>query len=138
MDVQAKLTVFFEEPFWVGIFERQYGNFLEAAKFTFGAEPKDYDVYDVILKNWHRLDFSPPVTEAAMTEHRPNPKRVQREIRAQLSQKGVGTKAQQALKQQHEQLVSQRKTESRLKCEETMRIKFEQRQQKKKEKHKGR
>ncbi len=138
MDAQTRLTVFFEEPFWVGVFERRCDTFLEVAKFTFGAEPKDYDVYDIILKEWHRLKFSPPISEEVSTEHKLNPKRMQREINAQLSQKGVGTKAQQALKLQHEQLVTERKAKTRLNNEESMRLKFEQRQQKKKEKHKGR
>lgn len=37
----AKLTVFFEEPFWVGLYQRWSGPKLEVAKITFGAEPKD-------------------------------------------------------------------------------------------------
>ena len=41
--VNGKLTVYFEEPFWVGIFERIEGGKLSVAKVTFGAEPKDYE-----------------------------------------------------------------------------------------------
>jgi hypothetical protein len=138
MDVQAKLTVFFEEPFWVGIFERRCGTHLEAAKVTFGAEPKDYEIYDVFLKNWHQLRFSPPVRDQKETEHKQNPKRVQRAIHAQLLQTGIGTKAQQALKLQHEQTVTQRKAVARARSEEELKLKFELRRQKKKEKHNGR
>ncbi len=45
----VKLTVFFEEPFWIGVFERYEDGKLSVAKVTFGAEPKDYDVYQFIL-----------------------------------------------------------------------------------------
>ena len=38
--VNGKPTIFFEEPFWVGIFERIEDGKLSAAKVTFGAEPK--------------------------------------------------------------------------------------------------
>ena len=38
--VNGKLTVFFEEPFWVGIFEHIENGKLSVAKVTFGAEPK--------------------------------------------------------------------------------------------------
>lgn len=138
MDVQAKLTVFFEDPFWVGIFERQCGTSLEAAKVTFGSEPKDYDVYDAFLKNWYRLQFSPPVAADYRSERRQSPKRMQRAIQAQLMQTGIGTKAQQALKLQHELAVTQRKSVSRARTEEESQRKFELRQQKRKEKHKGR
>ncbi len=42
--VSGKLTVFFEEPFWVGVFERVVDGKLSVCKITFGAEPKDYEV----------------------------------------------------------------------------------------------
>ena len=38
--VNGKLTVYFEEPFWVGVFERFKEGKLSAAKVVFGAEPK--------------------------------------------------------------------------------------------------
>ena len=41
-DIQ--LTVFFEDPFWVGVFERTISGRLSVSKVTFGAEPKDYEV----------------------------------------------------------------------------------------------
>ena len=37
----GRLTVFFEDPFWIDVFERTEGSRLSAAKVTFGAEPKD-------------------------------------------------------------------------------------------------
>lgn len=55
------LTVFFDEPFWVGVFERQSKGTLSVCKVTFGAEPKDYEIYDFILKNYYQLRFSPAV-----------------------------------------------------------------------------
>ena len=40
MDTESgKLTVFFEGPFWVGVFERVAEGKLSACKVTFGAEP---------------------------------------------------------------------------------------------------
>ena len=55
------LTVFFEEPFWVGIFEHTEAGMLSVSKVTFGAEPKDYEIYDFILKEYDHLKFSPAV-----------------------------------------------------------------------------
>ena len=57
--VNGKLTVFFEEPFWVGIFERIEDGKLSVAKVTFGAEPKDYEVQEYIQKCYFSLKFSP-------------------------------------------------------------------------------
>ena len=59
--VSGRLTVFFEEPFWIGVFERISEGKLSVCKVTFGAEPKDYEVYDFVLRNYYRLKFSPAV-----------------------------------------------------------------------------
>ena len=40
--MKSSLTVLFEDPFWVGIFERIDDGKLSVCKVTFGAEPKDY------------------------------------------------------------------------------------------------
>ena len=74
--VSCRLTVFFEEPFWIGVFER--------------------------------------ISE------------------------GIGTKSQQALKLQQEQLKTERKTVSREQREAEKQRQFELKQQKRKEKHRGR
>ena len=72
------------------------------------AEPKDYEVYDFVLKNYYRLRFSPAVATGVKETGR-NPKRVQREVQ----NTGIGTKSQQALKLQQEQLKTERKIVSR-------------------------
>lgn len=56
----------------------------------------------------------------------------------QLSHTGIGTKAQQALKLQHEQSAMQRKEYNKQKSEEEKLFKYKLKQQKKKEKHRGR
>ena len=56
--VNGKLTVFFEEPFWVGIFERIENGKLSVAKVTFGAEPKDYEVQEYIQKCYFSLNWN--------------------------------------------------------------------------------
>lgn len=133
----GKLSVFFDEPFWVGVFERIEDGKLSVAKVTFGAEPKDYEVYDFVLKHYYNLQFSPAV-EVAVAEKHINPKRMQREIKKQMSNTGIGTKSQQALKLQHEQYKTERKRKNREQKQAEEQRLFELRQQKKKEKHRGR
>ena len=131
------LKVFFEEPFWVGIFERVKDGELSVCKVTFGPEPKDYEICDFILKHYHQLRFSPAVS-AVVKETKTNPKRMQREIRKQVDHIGVGTKSQQALKLQQEQTKTERKMRSREQKEAEKQRMFELKQQKRKEKHRGR
>ena len=134
---QCKVTVFFEKPFWVGVFERIEKGKLSVAKVTFGAEPRDYEVYEFILKHYYDLHFSPAVA-TVVKESKQNPKRIQRDIKKSLAKSGIGTKSQQALKLQQEQTKQERKIKSReQKLAEADRL-FDLKQQKKKEKHRGR
>ena len=134
--VSGKLTVFFEEPFWVGIFECMEEGKLSVAKVTFGAEPKEYEVQEYIQKNYYSLKFSPAVA-AVVKERKRNSKRMQRDAKKQMQETGIGTKSQQALKLQQEQNKQERKQRSREKKEAREQRLFELKQQKKKEKHKG-
>ncbi len=133
--VNGKLTVYFEEPFWVGVFERIEDGKLIVAKVTFGAEPKDYEVQDYIQKYYFSLKFSPAV-ETVVKDIKRNPKRMQREAK-KMFKNGIGTKSQQALKLQQEQNKQERKERSRRKKEAQEQRMFELKQQKKREKHKG-
>lgn len=135
---ESKLTVYFDDPFWVGVYERISDGKIEACKITFGAEPKDYEVYEFILQNWNRLRFSPSVKATGTQDIKINPKRMQRAIKRQLKTPGIGTKAQQALKLQQEEGKASRKQRSRQQKEDEKQRQFELRQQKKKEKHRGR
>ena len=132
----GKLTVYFEEPFWVGVFERIEDGKLSVAKVTFGAEPKDYEVQEYIQKHYFSLKFSPAV-ETVVKDIKRNPKRMQREAKKQTMETGIGTKSQQALKLQQEQNKQVRKERSRKKKEAEEQRMFELKQQKKREKHKG-
>ena len=138
MDVcTAKLTVFFEDPFWVGVLERIEADRLTVCKITFGAEPKDYEVHAFLLENYDRLAFSPSVEAKVKTEAY-NPKRMQRELRKQSASAGIGTRSQQALKMQREANRLARKTVSREQKEAEKQRQFELHRQKQREKHRGR
>ena len=133
----GKRTVFFEDPFWVGVFERIENGKLSVCKVTFGSEPKDYEVWEFVLKYYYQLKFSPSV-DVVVKKEATNPKRVQREARKQSASSGIGTKSQQALQLQREENKLERKTISREQREAEKQRQFELKQQKRKEKHRGR
>lgn len=132
----GKLTVFFEEPFWVGVFERIENGKMSVSKVTFGSEPKDYEIYEFVLKYYNVLKFSPSV-KTLVKEQAKNPKKLRREIRKSLAAKGIGTKSQQALQLQREQCKQQSKAKNREEKLLEENRKFELKQQKKKQKHRG-
>ena len=131
------LTVFFEEPFWAGLFERIDDGKLSVCKVTFGAEPKDCEMWEFVLKNYGKQKFSPHV-EVTVKKESANPKRAQREARKRIAQVGVGTKSQQALKLQREENKLAKKSVCKQRREEEKQRRFDLKQQKRKKKHKGR
>ena len=133
----ARITVCFEDPFWVCLFEREQGGRLEVSRTVFGAEPRDQEVYLWLLEHWRGLRFSPPVA-VPERDRRPNARRRRREAGEALRARGTGTKAQQALQLQREQEKTQRREDRcrRDQAEEARR--FQLRQEKKKARHRGR
>lgn len=134
--ISGMLTVFFDEPFWVGVFERTENGQLSAAKFTFGAEPKDSEVLEFALRHYYELKFSPAV-ETKSRKTADNPKRRQRDAHRQMSDSGIGTKSQQALKLMQEQNKTERKQLTKQQREAEKQRRLDLRQQKRREKHKG-
>ena len=104
MICKIKLNVLFENPFCIGIFECEEDGEYKACKITFGPEPKDYDVYRIVLNRFYSLNFSQSIKcDEKAPEKRINPKRMIREIKKETADKGVETKAQIAMKKQHEE-----------------------------------
>ena len=137
MEVNTRVLVLFEEPFWVALVERHDDGRLEVARVVFGAEPSDREIHDYLLKNYRALRFSPPVAEDSGPRPRLNPKRMQRIIRRELSVRGIGTKAQQALKQEQEAHKQEKKVITREQKEAERLRQYQLKQAKRKEKHKG-
>jgi hypothetical protein len=134
--LKVSLTVYIEDLFWVGIFERIEDGKLSACKVTFGAEPKDYEVWDYVLHHYYELAFSSAIeTESRQTAD--NPKRRLRNARKHLENTGIGTKSQQALQKQREEMKTERRQISREEREAEARRRFEMKQAKKKEKRRG-
>ena len=136
--ISCKLTVYFEDPFWVGVFEHVEKEKLSASKVTFGAEPKDYEVEEGILKRYEKLRFSPSIAEQEKKKAKVNPKRLQRNAKKETLSRGIGTKSMQALKLLQEETKRTKEVYSKEQKEAFARRKFELKQAKKKEKHKGR
>ncbi len=74
----GSLTVLFEDPFWIGLFEMIDQNGLRACKVTFGAEPTEKEVMEFVDKNWNHLQFTQPIETPTTSESKKNPKRQNR------------------------------------------------------------
>ncbi len=134
--MKSSLTVFFEDPFWIGVFERTDEGKLTVCKVTFGAEPRDGDVWEFILQHYDKLLFSTAV-ETEIRQTADNPKRRLRNARKQTERSGVSTKSQEALQLQREERKTERRQLGREQREADIQHRFEMKQQKKKEKRRG-
>lgn len=106
------LTVYFDNPFWVGVFERYHDDKLSVSKVTFGAEPTDVEVYSLILEKYDELKFSPSIT-TELKQRADNPKRRLKAAKKQLENVGIGTKSQQAIKRMREEMKIERVKKSK-------------------------
>jgi len=107
-----KLTIFFNDPYWVGVLELEHDQRLYAARHIFGAEPSTQEVYEFVL---HDLDAllarmtAGIVVEDSSSPKRINPKRAQRELERQR----VSCKVFDAMRAQIEQNKQARQQETR-------------------------
>jgi hypothetical protein len=135
--MEGKLTVYFEDPFWVGVFERNDETGYRVSRVVFGPEPTNAELLDYIKREYKNLDFGKRIEDQVRIVRKKNFKRMQREVRKEVYEEGIGTKAQQAMKLQMELSKTERQVDSREKRREEEELKFKLRQEKKKEKHRG-
>ena len=134
---RIQLTVYFEDPYWIGLFERRRNGVYSVARHNFGGEPTDLDVYNFVLNNFYDLRFGGDIPEENKPETRLNYKRLLRESRKIMKKEGAGTMAQEAMKRQMETKKVEIKKLSREEREAQNLLKYQMRREKKKEKHKG-
>lgn len=134
---KSRLTVYFEPPFWVALYQREDGDGCRVCKVTFGGEPRDQEVLDWFQIHWRELSFSPPVEEERSPDRAVSPKRARREARKSVQPTGTGTRAQQALQLQRERQKAERRVISKERREAERERKLAIRREKRREKHKG-
>ena len=133
MKCRMIMTVVFDKPFYKGIFERFVDDRYAVAKINLGTSlPKTRDIYRLVLKRWNTIHFSKETLDSTRIK-RVNPKRMQREAQKQVRAEFYG----QALKADFEMRKQQSHRERQAAKANHKRKKFEIRQLKKKQKHRG-
>ena len=77
--MSVTFTVFFDDPFWVGLYNIEDETGCRYARIVFGGEPADVELYDYFLRHYNDFQFS-DYAEAVNPVRIRNPKRRQREI----------------------------------------------------------
>src|SRR5918911_788789 len=79
-----KATIFFEKRYWVGTFERTDEEGYAVARYIFGGEPSDPEIHEFVLNHYYELKFG-ELKKVTIQIQRMNPKRVQREVRREMT-----------------------------------------------------
>jgi hypothetical protein len=135
--MEGKLIVYFDDPFWVDVFERDDETGYHVSRVVFGTEPTDVELYEYIQREYVHLGFGKPVQSQVKVVRKKNFKRMQRVVRKEVYEGGVGTKAQHAMKLQMELNQKEHQVKSREQSELEKVLKFKIKQEKKKEKRRG-
>lgn len=142
MIYEHHITILFDPPYWLALFERFEDQQYSVARVIMDtAEPENtqlktfFDQLDLLNLSYSR----PERIEKAKKEHVSFKKqqKLVKKATTDSKHKHVYTKAQILLKEQFEESKMAHKKQTRLEIEEEENRKFELKQQKRKEKHRG-
>lgn len=140
-----QFTVLFVDPYWIGLLEAERDGRLFAAKFIFGAEPSEGEIaafvlsrdYDALAQSIANAPIDAGVPVESAQARAVNFKRMQREIRQQIDELSVSSKAHEAMRLQVEQHKQARRVESKAEREAEKARKRQIALDKAKAKHRG-
>jgi hypothetical protein len=138
--IPVKLTVFYEEPFWVGIIELVEDGVVRAGRHVFGGEPSSEEILEFI--RYRLMDVVEGLSCGVLTGKLKvlirNPKRRAREAAKESRGRGSGTFSQQAVQLELEKRKLESVQRSKAYREELAQRKRDIARQKAKDKHRGR
>jgi hypothetical protein len=136
--MDGKFTVYFEDPFWVGVVEINDEGKIKIGKVIFGSEPSGADIYNFTKNEFHKIKFNETQTvDEKIIKNKINPKRMIKLARKEQEKKGIGTKSQLAIKKIQENKKNEITKTKKEKKIEAMEKKYQLKQMKKKKKKKG-
>lgn len=134
---RSQCTILFEDPFWIGIFERWENSEYAVCRFIFSKEPTSSEVYEWLLTYYEKLSFKQTQIGERPLVKKLSPKKLKKQITREISGKYQGTKAQQTLKSLYAEEKVIRKKLSKEALREEEERQFELKQIKKKQKKRG-
>ncbi|AET69509.1 Protein of unknown function (DUF2992) [Desulfosporosinus orientis DSM 765] len=115
-----KLTIYFDDQFWVGVIEEAADSKLKAVRHIFGPEPHDSEVLWFV--NHSMVDLflaAKPLKCSVLPKHKAaNPKRLARQVAKEMHNKGISTFSQEAIKEDLKSRKQERQVLSKSQREE--------------------
>jgi hypothetical protein len=132
----AVFTVFFEDPFWVGVLESEDEGVLSVARHVFGAEPSNAELLAFMLGRFTEMRRSKSSVGEGTRVRATKRKRARRDV-ARDATRPPSTKAQAALSAARSEIKVERAASSREERLAEAERRFELRSEKRKKKRSG-
>jgi len=134
--VTSVFTVFFEDPFWVGIVEENYNGINYMGKHIFGAEPSNSELLQFYIYEFDKIK-KVKISETNIETRKMGFKKSLNKSKKAQDKIGVGTKSQNLFKMAFEEGMETKKKERKIEELTNKEEKYKKKQEKKLEKKKG-
>jgi hypothetical protein len=134
--VTSVFTIFFEDPFWVGILEENYDEKNYMGKHIFGAEPSNSDLIQFYIYEFDKIKKI-KISESNIEAKKMSFKKSLNKAKKIQDKKGIGTKSQNLFQKAFEETMDIKKKLSRAGERADKEEKYIKKQEKKLEKRKG-
>jgi len=134
--VTSIFTIFFEDPFWVGVLEENYNGINYMGKHIFGTEPSNPELLQFFIYEFDKINKIKIGETEMETKKLGFKKSLSKSKKAQIKI-GIGTKSQNLFQKAFEELMKIKKKEHRVEKNMDKEEKYRKKQEKKLEKKKG-
>ena len=134
--VTGVFTVFFEDPFWVGILEENYNGIDYMGKHIFGAEPSNSELLQFYIYEFDKIKKL-RIGKTDIEIRKMNFKKSINKSKKLQSKTGTGTKSQNLFKKAFEELMDIKKKERKFTEIKNKEEKYNRKLEKKFEKKRG-
>jgi len=111
--VTSVFTVFFEDPFWVGILEENYDQKDYMAKHIFGAEPSNSELIQFYIYELEKLKKI-KISESKIETKKTSFKKSLNKSKKLQNKKNTGTKSQNLFQRALEEIMDMKKKERKI------------------------
>jgi hypothetical protein len=134
--VTSIFTIFFEDPFWIGILEENYDEKNYMGRHIFGAEPSNPELIQFYLYEFDKIKRI-KIGESKIETRTMSFKKSLNKSKKTQNKKGVGTKSQNLFQKAFEETMKIKKKTSKAEERLDKEEKYIKKQEKKLEKRKG-
>jgi len=134
--VTSVFTVFFEDPFWVGILEENYDDKNYMGRHVFGAEPSNSELLQFYIYEFDKMEKI-KIGEANIETKKLSFKKSLNKSKKIQNKKITGTQSQTMFQKAFEEIMNAKKKEQKIEEIMNKEEKYKKKQEKKLEKKRG-